>query len=80
MGKVVEIFGKTPCPACDQAKLLAKFRGFEVSYLDIMKDAAAMTDLVQRLGEDIRAVPHVFVDGEYVGNATDFAKWCDKNR
>ena len=63
----VEIYGAEWCTFCKQAAKLCEAKGVEYDYIDI-DDTANRNSLEERLGSKVRAVPQIFIDGEYVPN------------
>jgi glutaredoxin len=54
--RTVAIYGKSSCPYTTAARVDYAKRGFEVSYFDVKKDAAAMERFLDLSGGD-RRVP-----------------------
>uniref|UniRef100_A0A8C9G5W7 Glutaredoxin-2, mitochondrial n=1 Tax=Pavo cristatus TaxID=9049 RepID=A0A8C9G5W7_PAVCR len=68
----VVIFSKTTCFYCKMAKKL--FEGLNVNYtaveLDVNKNGSQFQDILEQMTGG-RTVPRVFVNGTFVGGATD---------
>ncbi|XP_065698141.1 glutaredoxin 2 isoform X2 [Patagioenas fasciata] len=68
----VVIFSKTTCPYCNMAKKL--FEDMNVNYtaveLDINANGSQFQDILEQMTGG-RTVPRVFVNGTFVGGATD---------
>ncbi|NXC42031.1 GLRX2 protein, partial [Penelope pileata] len=68
----VVIFSKTTCFYCKMAKKL--FEGMNVNYtaveLDVNKNGSQFQDILEEMTGG-RTVPRVFVNGMFVGGATD---------
>ncbi|XP_422200.3 glutaredoxin 2 isoform X1 [Gallus gallus] len=68
----VVIFSKTTCFYCRMAKKL--FEGLNVNYtaveLDVNKNGSQIQDILEQMTGG-RTVPRVFVNGSFVGGATD---------
>uniref|UniRef100_A0A8B9PRI5 Glutaredoxin-2, mitochondrial n=1 Tax=Apteryx owenii TaxID=8824 RepID=A0A8B9PRI5_APTOW len=68
----VVIFSKTTCFYCKMAKKL--FEGMNVNYtaveLDVNKNGSQFQDILEQMTGG-RTVPRVFVNGTFVGGATD---------
>jgi glutaredoxin len=62
MAKTVAIYGKTTCPYTNAARLDFAKRGYEVRYLDVLKDPAAMRQFLELSGGD-RRVPLIEEEG-----------------
>ncbi|XP_048802853.1 glutaredoxin 2 isoform X2 [Tympanuchus pallidicinctus] len=71
-GNCVVIFSKTTCFYCRMAKKL--FEGLNVDYtaveLDVNKNGSQFQDILEQMTGG-RTVPRVFVNGTFVGGATD---------
>uniref|UniRef100_A0A6G1RTA3 Glutaredoxin-2, mitochondrial n=1 Tax=Hypotaenidia okinawae TaxID=2861861 RepID=A0A6G1RTA3_9GRUI len=68
----VVIFSKTTCPYCRMAKEI--FEDMNVDYTAVELDMNANGSLFQDVLEEMtgaRTVPRVFVNGTFVGGATD---------
>ncbi|NXK08839.1 GLRX2 protein, partial [Herpetotheres cachinnans] len=68
----VVIFSKSTCPYCKMAKKL--FEGMDVNYtsveLDMNTNGSQLQDVLEQMTGG-RTVPRVFVNGTFVGGATD---------
>uniref|UniRef100_A0A669Q3F6 Glutaredoxin-2, mitochondrial n=1 Tax=Phasianus colchicus TaxID=9054 RepID=A0A669Q3F6_PHACC len=68
----VVIFSKTTCFYCKMAKKL--FEGLNVNYtaveLDVNKNGSQFQDILEQMTGG-RTVPRVFVNGTFIGGATD---------
>ena len=65
------IYGKEGCPFCEMAKEELSLRGVQFDYVDlgeISKTAAEVT------GRDVKTVPQIYIDGNYVGGYDDMMK------
>lgn len=65
----VEIYTKSGCPHCVQAKRLLNDSGIAYREIDVQFDADAMTEMVGRSAR--RTVPQVFVNGRHIGGNDD---------
>ncbi len=68
------LFGKDGCPHCVRAKEKLERDGVPYEYHDVVKDAAAMYEMISRvkpiIGEKTPVtVPQIWLEGEYVGGA-----------
>lgn len=59
------IYGRENCPQCTMAKALLDSRGIEYEYVDIVALGKSAAEVTGRT--DIRTVPQVYLDGQYVG-------------
>ncbi|KAM6262943.1 glutaredoxin 2 isoform 2-T2 [Spheniscus humboldti] len=71
-GNCVVIFSKTTCFYCKMAKKL--FEGMNVNYtaveLDVNRNGSQFQDILEQMTGG-RTVPRVFVNGTFLGGATD---------
>lgn len=63
----IEIYGAEWCAACKQAVSICKSKDVVYDYIDV-DDTANLRSLEQRVGNKIRSVPQIFVNGELVAN------------
>jgi glutaredoxin len=74
---MITIYGKKPCPYCDEARNLAMDLGETINYKDVIKQLgynslADFFDKTQlKIPETHRSVPVIFKNGEYVGGYTE---------
>ena len=61
----VEIYGATWCSSCVQAKKLCEAKDLEYTYTDI-DNTSSLRELEERLGQKVKAVPQIFLDGEHL--------------
>ena len=61
----VEIYGAEWCTTCKQAKQICETRDIEYDYIDI-DDTVNLRSLEERIGNKVRSVPQIFLDGTYV--------------
>ncbi len=72
-------FGKDGCPHCVRAKEKLDRDGIPYQYHDVVKDEAAMYEMISRVKPIIGhktpvTVPQIWLDGEYVGGADQLSK------
>ena len=72
----VEIYTKSDCPHCVQAKRLLNARDIAYREIDVQFNADAMTEMVSRSAR--RTVPQVFVNGAHIGGNDDL-QIADRN-
>lgn len=63
---MITIYGKPNCPQCVSAKSLCESKSQEYEYKEIGKDLT-VEELREICPVEIRSVPQIFKDGEYVG-------------
>lgn len=67
------VYGKPNCPQCTMAKSLLESKGIQYSYIDITTTGKSAAEVTGRA--DVRSLPQVYLDGEYVGGFNElFAK------
>lgn len=77
----IEIYGTRTCPYCNNAKAAVKHAN--LSYTDyIVGENATKQDIQDRVNAlglqvEIKTVPQIFIDDEYVGGYTELLKRFD---
>lgn len=71
LSKVIEIYGTSACQYCKDAQLLCVARNQDYKYRQVDVDLDSLTELEKRLGQRVRQVPQIFMNGEYVGGYTE---------
>lgn len=66
----IHIVGKTGCPFCDKAKQYLTSNGIEYIY-KAMDDANERQAFYASIGNGVRTVPQVYVDGIRLGGYQD---------
>lgn len=61
----VEIYGTSWCTFCNSAKDLCNELAIEYSYIDV-DDTANLRALEERLGQKVKSVPQVFLNGSFL--------------
>ncbi len=69
----IEIFSTPQCAYCDAAKKLLDDKGLAYTNLDVMSEPAILADFKRRLPR-VKAVPQIFIDGEYIGGYEDLCR------
>lgn len=62
----IVVYSKSPCPQCDQAKMLLKSRSLEFQEIRI-DDEAERLAFYAKCGPSVRQMPQVFIDDQRVG-------------
>ena len=62
----VEIFGTPTCGYCTQSVQMCESNGISYTYCDLIKDPTMKDTLEKRIGNVIKTVPQIFVDGDYL--------------
>ena len=65
----IEIYTKSWCPFCGNAKKRLESRGLHFEEIDVTADPLRETEMVKRSGRT--SVPQVFVGGYHVGGSDD---------
>jgi len=69
----IEVYSKTVCPFCTQAKAWLKNNGFEYQEVNLDNDEERMA-FYERVGNGVRTVPQIYVDGTRLGGFQDLIK------
>lgn len=74
--KTAEIYTKPSCPWCVRAKELLKSNGIEYKEFILGIDGVTKETVEQKIGNgvQIRTVPQIFLDGNYIGGCTELMK------
>lgn len=77
------LFGKKTCPHCTRAKKYLDEAKIEYSYLDVIKEPAAMYEMLARVKPIVGpktpiTVPQIWIKGNYVGGADALSKIIQK--
>ena len=72
----VEIYTKDLCIGCDRAKDLLNSHSIDFNEIDISDDDTR-TKFYENIGNNVKTVPQVFIDGERVGGYQDLREWLD---
>ncbi len=65
----VEIYSKSWCGYCAQAKALLDAKGVTYADIDVTADREKELEMIQRSGA--HTVPQIFIDGERIGGHDD---------
>lgn len=68
---MVEIYGKKNCGACTQAEVLCKSNTLVYRTYKVEEDYSII-ELFEKIGQDVRSFPQIFVDGNHVGGLKEF--------
>lgn len=63
----VEIYGTAWCASCQTAKKLCESNGIEYVYVDV-DDTSSLKKLEERLGNKVKSVPQIFLNGQHLIN------------
>lgn len=63
---MIEIYSKTNCPACIEAKRILELHGLDFVEYNISESEELKEELFERL-PNARSIPQIFVDGVHIG-------------
>lgn len=66
----VEIYGAPNCSSCNTAKNMLDKWGLEYEYKCISVDAN-LVELAERVGNNFRTMPQIFIGGVHIGTLAD---------
>ncbi len=69
----VEVYSKSTCPFCTQAKLYLNRHNISFSEY-ILDDDVVRQAFYKRVGDNVKTVPQIFVDGVKIGGYHDLIK------
>lgn len=72
---MIEIYGKTQCPYCVQAKQLCETRKFNYEYKELGKDFDR--EQVLEWFPGARTFPQIKINGKSIGGYNEFVKYID---
>ena len=71
------VWSKDQCTFCDQAKQLLKLKGYEYEERNISSGKWSKEQLFE-LVPNARAVPQIFIDGNYIGGFTELRQYLQE--
>lgn len=74
----VDIYGADWCKPCQNAKKLCESNNVEYTFNDVSADPEALAKLTKILGTAPNTIPHIVVDGEYIGGSSEFIILMEK--
>ena len=72
----VEIYTKDFCIWCDRAKDLLNSHSIDFNEINISDDDTR-TKFYENIGNNVKTVPQIFIDGQRVGGYQDLREWLD---
>mgnify|MGYP001261169505 FL=1 len=72
----VEIYTKDFCIWCDRAKGLLNAHSIDFNEIDLSDDDSR-TKFYENIGNNVKTVPQIFIDGQRVGGYHDLQEWLD---
>lgn len=73
---MIEIWGKTACPHCTQAKQLCETRGYKFVYKQL--DVDFTREEVFENFPGARTFPQIKIDGKIIGTKDDFVRYIEE--
>ena len=73
---MIEIWGKSACPHCDQAKAICETRGYEYVYKQLDVDFTREQVLEEFPGA--RTFPQIKIGGKNIGSKDDFVRYIEE--
>lgn len=71
---MINIYSKSGCSSCIQAKGLCEMMGVDFKYLSLGKDYQ-LSEFVSIAGSSHKTFPMITVDGEYLGTFLDLQEY-----
>lgn len=68
----IEIYTKTTCPYCVNAKRLFESKGQSFEEINLLESPERTDEMIERSGGR-RTVPEIFIDGKLIGGFDDLA-------
>ena len=72
----VEIYTKDFCIWCDRAKGLLNAHSIDFNEIDLSDDDSR-NKFYENVGNNVKTVPQIFIDGQRVGGYQDLREWLD---
>lgn len=69
----ITVYTKTICPYCTSAKMWLKNKGYTWTEINLDNDEERQK-FYESVGNGVRSVPQIFVDGERIGGYTELLK------
>lgn len=69
------VYGKSDCPFCSMAKEELRLRGIPFDYIDLKEIGKTAREVT---GRDVKTVPQIYVEGEYVGGYDELMEYFNK--
>ena len=69
----IKIYSKTNCPYCVAAKNWLKQKGYAYEEV-LMEDENERKKFYESIGNGVRTVPQIYVDGERIGGYSELTK------
>lgn len=73
----IEIYSKEDCSFCEKVKRACEIKNLE--YTEIKMTSENISDLHNRVGQNVRTMPQVFVNDKYIGGHREFMKYISEN-
>lgn len=72
---MIEIYGKTQCPHCEQAKRFCESRSYPFTYKQL--DVDFTRDEVLEMFPGARTFPQIIINGEKIGGFDKLARYVE---
>ena len=72
----VEIYTKDLCIWCDRAKGLLNAHSIDFNEIDL-SDNDKRAKFYENIGNNVKTVPQIFIDGQRIGGYQDLRAWLD---
>lgn len=69
----IKVYSKNNCPYCVAAKTWLKNKGYTFEEINLDNDNERQT-FYESVGNGVRTVPQIYVDGERIGGYSDLTK------
>lgn len=69
--KKIEIYTKSYCPYCTQAKELMDGKGVKYTEFDVTDDEKMQKEMLERAGGALHTVPQIYIDDKLIGGYSD---------
>ena len=79
------IYGRSNCSYCTRAIELAKILKNKIhdcnfNYINIEKHGFSLEDLSKKIKKNIKTIPQIFINDNYIGGYEDFSIYVKKNK
>ena len=76
--KMIELYSKESCSFCEKAKSLLNSKGIAFTEYKL-GEHITREEFIERY-PNIKMMPAVFIDGEYIGGHTNIDEWVENYR
>ena len=75
-----ELWTKADCKFCVKAKRLLQNEGVDITEYRIDQPPYTREDMTRRVGREVKTVPQIFIDDEYIGGYDELTWWLAEER